>query len=102
MSLAYLGSQHDSLIWADIAEEAWRAHDKFGDQLDLTDLEWLAILAEEFGEAAMAVTKREVRPVNPAFRTPGTRRDLRAEVVQIAAVAARWLRVMDERLPDAD
>ncbi len=79
----------------EVSEEADRARRKFGDQTGLTDLEWLAVLGEEFGEAAMAVTKRNVGPV--AEDNTVTLADLRAEALQVAAVAARWVRAIDDR-----
>lgn len=77
----------------EISEEADRARAKFGEQLDATDLEWLAILTEELGEAAMEVTKNCVRPLTPS---EGYTARLRAELLQVAAVAARWVRAIDE------
>ena len=82
-------------VLEDVEDEAQRARDKFGSQTDLSDLEWLAILGEEFGEAAMEVTKNYVRPLIPGR---GFEERLRAEVIQVAAVAARWVRAIDARL----
>lgn len=93
---AYLGNPHDSPVWEQISDEIARAERKFGLQLHLNDLEWFAVLAEEVGEVAMDVTKREVRPVNLTADSP-TSRDLRAEIVQVAAVAVRWLDALDQR-----
>lgn len=73
-----------------------RADAKHGENLHLTDLEWLAVLAEEFGEVAKAVTEREVRPVVLTADSP-TASDLRDELLQVAATAYRWVRAMDER-----
>lgn len=77
----------------EVSEEADRARQKFGDQTSATDLEWLAILTEELGEAAMDVTKNRVRPLTP---TPGYSARLRAELLQVAAVAVRWVRAIDD------
>lgn len=78
----------------DVAGEIGNALHKFGAQNHLTDLEWLAVLGEEFGEVAMHVTKTSVPPItNPEF-TPDM---LRAELVQVAAVAVRWVAVLDHR-----
>lgn len=82
----------------EVSEEADRARVKFGEQTDATDLEWLAILTEELGEAAMEVTKNRVRPLTPVV---GYTARLRAELLQVAAVAARWVRALDERGPEA-
>lgn len=79
----------------DIAEETKRASDKFGPQFGISDLEWQSVLLEEVGEAAKNVTKMFVGPV---AEDPGVMpADLRAEVVQIAAVAARWVHALDNR-----
>ena len=75
--------------------EAWRARNKFGDQEHLTDLEWLAVLAEEFGEAAMHVTKTSVRPVTDDLPAAELVKELR----QVAAVAVRWIAVIEGRSP---
>lgn len=93
MSTVYLED-----ILDEVFEEADRARVKFGEQTFATDLEWLAILAEELGEAAMEVTKNRVRPLTP---TEGYAARLRAEVIQVAAVAARWVRALDDRGPEA-
>jgi hypothetical protein len=78
----------------DVKLEGLRARDKFGDQFDATDLEWLAILTEELGEVAMEVTKNCVRPLTQTF---GYLDRLRAEVIQVAAVAARWVEAIDRK-----
>lgn len=77
-------------VLTDIAAEWLRARAKFGDQQELSWTEWLAVLAEEFGEAAMEVCKGAVRPFE--HRPPAL---LRAELVQVAAVAARFISAMD-------
>lgn len=77
-------------VLLDIAAEWLRARAKFGDQQELSWTEWLAVLAEEFGEAAMEVCKGAVRPFE--HRPPTL---LRAELVQVAAVAARFISAMD-------
>jgi len=80
-------------ILADIMDEMQRAQDKFGSQTGSMDLEWLAILAEEFGETAQVVTKTSVFPITNPELYP----ELRAELLQVAAVAIRWLYVIDWR-----
>lgn len=77
----------------EVLTEASRAGAKFGAQAGLTDTEWLAVLVEEVGEAA-----RELNETGLA----GQPRDLellRAEVIQVAAVALRWLEAVERRRP---
>lgn len=90
MSLLYL----EPILLDDVSTEADRARSKFGDQFHLTDTEWLAVLAEEFGEAAQLVTKMCVPPITNPELTLDT---LREEVVQISATAARWIAALDHR-----
>ena len=91
---AYVGNPHDCPVWEEISDEAAAAERKFGRQVDLDEIEWFAVLAEEFGEVAMDITKRNVPPVGADAPGPLA---LRREVVQVAAVCARWLEVMDRR-----
>ena len=88
MSAPYLSD-----IFEDVSDEGQRAREKFGEQGHLTDLEWQSILLEEVGEAAMLVTKGSVRPATDSIDP----KQLRAELVQIAAVTMRWIRTLDER-----
>jgi len=89
VSQMYLAEQAN-----DASDEAQLARAKFGEQLRLTDLEWQSILLEEVGEAAMIVTKKDVRPATDDIPLAL----LREEVVQVAAVALRWLAAIDHRL----
>jgi hypothetical protein len=96
-------------VFEDVSEEGDRARHKFGEQSDSTDERWLAILMEETGEAATevmrvgnpgldALLKRSNQtgiPLDDEDIDPMIR--LRREVVQVAAVAMRWVRSMDER-----
>ncbi len=60
-----------------------------------TDLERLAVLAEEFGELSIEVCKGIEK--GRQVRRPG----LREEAKQVAAVAAAWVVAIDEgRLPE--
>jgi len=97
-------------VFEDVSEEGDRARQKFGDQSDSTDERWLAILMEEAGEAATevlragnpdldALLKRSIQtgiPLDPEDIDPMVR--LRKEVVQVAAVAMRWVRSIDDRV----
>jgi hypothetical protein len=78
-------------IFGDIVFERIRQESKWGLQ-EHGPLQWLAILAEEFGEAAMAVNEVEAGRITPAVLE-----NLRAEIVQTAAVAVAWLDDWDRR-----
>lgn len=58
----------------------------------LTNAEKLAILVEEVGEVAREVLTQEGRRL--ARDTVGTKEALRAELVQVAAVAVAWIEVL--------
>ncbi|MBA3575581.1 MAG: hypothetical protein H0W37_11615 [Pseudonocardiales bacterium] len=78
---------------AEVAEAGAR----FGPQDRLTDAEWLAVLAEEVGEAAKEVTHL----IEPRFRSRVHPRLVQAalaeEITQVAAVAVRWLAALGRR-----
>ena len=86
-------------IFYDVSHEANAARNKFGTQTNLNNLEWLSILAEEFGEAAMLVTQLHVPPVETDWWVQRQKlAELEKEVQQTAAVAMRWLvRIRQER-----
>ena len=54
-----------------------------------TDLERLAVLAEEFGEASIEVCKA----ITPAGQE--RREGLREELIQVAAVSLAWVAAID-------
>ena len=93
MTMPYTKAQ---IVMGTVSNAIEEADAKHGDNLHLTGLEWLAVLAEEFGEAAAIVTKREVPPVNLTADSP-TSRHLRDELLQVAATAVRWVRAIDEQ-----
>lgn len=73
--------------------ERRRQNVKWGVQ-DHDHLMWLAILGEEFGETAQAI----LQAYEKANDSPATRQAIiRAELVQVAAVALAWLENMDRR-----
>lgn len=69
-------------IWDEVQAERDRAHAKHGEEsmeaLDVTDLKRLAILMEEVGEVAHALTY------------DGYLSELRSELVQVSAMAGAW------------
>lgn len=67
------------LFLAEIADERARQDAKWGSGRKLPNDVWLRILAEEFGEVAMALNDDE--PVE----------NLRAELTQVAATAIAWM-----------
>jgi NTP pyrophosphatase (non-canonical NTP hydrolase) len=85
-------------VYEQIRIERERAHDKHGvssmEALDPLDLVRLAILVEEFGEVAREFN--EARRIADAMFGDGVlanniaRDDLRAELIQVAAMAAAW------------
>lgn len=86
----------DHALCLEVAAEGRRAADLHGEPSDRPGRDWLAILAEEFGEVAMEVTKGEVPPVNRDRSEYLT--DLRSELVQVASVAMRWLAAVDREI----
>lgn len=105
MSQPYLSD-----VFEDVSEEGDRARSKFGSQSDSTNERWLAILMEEVGESATevlrvgnpeldALLKRSNEtgiPLDDGDIEPLLR--LRKEVVQVGAVALRWLQSIDHQL----
>jgi hypothetical protein len=88
---------HKGEIAEEVDYEIGQAEKKFGRQLELNDLEWQSILLEEVGEAASLVTKGSVRPATDPYLTDHPE-ELRGEIVQVAAVAIRWIDAIDERM----
>lgn len=85
---------HGWAPYADIHRERIRAHAKHGakgnsrENTAWDDAEWLPILMEELGEAAHELT----------YDAGGDRPErLRAELVQVAAMAAAWIEAIDAR-----
>ena len=78
-------------VYVDIAEEMERQNEKYRTfSRSRPDLVMLAVLTEEVGEAAECVLKADVD--HEAHNST-----LRAELVQIAAVAVQWLAYVDQR-----
>lgn len=83
-----------SIVYADVHEERERAHAKHGaagnsrEDAAWNDAEWLPILVEEVGEVAHELTY-DVQSQRKMDR-------LRAELVQVAAMACAWIAAIDE------
>lgn len=82
-------------VYQEVHNERERAHAKHGakgnsrEQVVWTDPEWLPILMEELGEAAHEMTYDTELPLD------GIRARLRAELVQVAAMACAWIDSID-------
>ena len=97
-------------VFEDVSEEGQRAREKFGEQSDSSDERWLAILMEECGEAATevlrvgnpeldALLRRSIRTgISLDDDDLDARVRLRKEIVQVAAVAMRWVQSLDSRM----
>lgn len=82
---------HD--VSREILQARERAHAKHGansiEAIPANDPRWLSILVEELGEAAHELT----------YDSGGTLKSLRAELVDIAAVATAWIEAIDHDPP---
>lgn len=56
---------------------------------------WLAIAGEEFGEVAQRVCRADIPPIGDIDRRRELR-ELRHELVQLAAVCVAWLEHLDD------
>lgn len=74
-------------IYCDISDERERQNRKWGGVQDLPAYTYLAVAAEEFGEAAQAALHDEFGG--------GHAGTLRTELVQLAAVIVQWLEHID-------
>lgn len=72
----------------DIVDERNRQDARFGQQ-DHDDLTWGSLLAEELGEVHKAV--------NDYMFKGAPHREVREELVQVAAVAVAWIEAIDRR-----
>lgn len=79
--------QHLLDVLGEVSQERQRQDDRFGEQ-NRPPIEWLAILAEEFGEVS-----REV--VDGHFGDEGIRDNYRTELIQLAAVAVAAAQCLD-------
>lgn len=93
-------------IFRDIFAERVRQDDKWGQQ-NHTQMIWLGILAEEFGEAAKEVNELHFRPgsiteqnsvayqIEPHDSIHTQRVRIRTELIQVAAVAVAMIESLD-------
>ncbi len=80
-----------------ILDEMRRADERWGLAHDPPDAIWLAVLAEELGEAAKEVNEPWPQPLNERERQA-----LYGELAQVAAVAMRWMVRLKRREEQAD
>lgn len=80
-------------VLRDVATERIRQDDKWGCQCANIDFEWVSILTEEVGEAAAEANEANFR----SGKNRGDFTKLRAELVQVAAVAVAWVECIDGR-----
>jgi NTP pyrophosphatase (non-canonical NTP hydrolase) len=81
------------ICW-DIYEERLRQDKKWGDQSGNKDSVWSTVLTEEVGEAAQEVLRYEYgTDINKSIALS----NLRAELIQVAAVAVAWVEALDKR-----
>ena len=79
----------------EVSMERARQDEKWGEQ-NHDDFTWLAILTEELGEVAEGALVQ-------VYEGSGTPHDVRAELIQVAAVAVSWIECLDrctERVDD--
>lgn len=80
-------------ILKQIKNERDRQIKKFSDKRPYSNLDWLAVLAEKFGEVAGDVCKREVPP--EANNSNELRGGIKTELIQCAAVCVAWVEALD-------
>lgn len=68
-----------------ILDEIIRQDEKWGKDRILNNLEWLSILAEEFGEVS-----KEVVELNTNLNTSNKNDNLKNELIQVAAVCIQF------------
>lgn len=78
----------------EVFDERERQDAKWGQQ-NHTPAGWLAVLMEEVGEAAQQVAQGWIEPVSLEGHSMRTARELRAELVQVAAVAVATIESLD-------
>lgn len=64
---------------------------------DYTDFQRMCILAEEVGEVANILCRTSVPPIGAGVNPERERVNLRAELIQVASVAVRWVEKLDQR-----
>lgn len=84
-------------VLQEVLAERIRQDGLWGEQ-NWHDFEGISILTEEVGEAAQAANEANSR----SGKTPGDYSQLRAELIQVAAVAVNHIEIIDRRIAKAD
>lgn len=86
----YIHTMGDRVVntLVDVFDERVSQDEKWGVQ-EHDDYVWNAILGEEVGEVAQALIDHEFKGTD--------HKDVRAELVQVAAVAVAWIEAIDRR-----
>jgi NTP pyrophosphatase (non-canonical NTP hydrolase) len=79
-------------VLQEVLAERIRQDSKWGEQ-NCHDFEWVSIMTEEVGESAQAANEANFK----SGKTRGDFSHLRAELVQVAAVAVAWIECIDRR-----
>ncbi len=93
-------------VLVDVEQERRRQDGKFGSQTHLTDLFWLGIEGEEFAELSQRFAQAARLVLHPDEQLERDQLEevvkaLRAELVQVSAVAVAWIEAIDTRKPAA-
>ena len=82
-------------ITTKILKERYSQDQKWGEQ-NHSDLKWISILGEEFGEVCKEVT--EDNPATERIKSSSDcQRDLKKELIQTCAVCIAWLEAIERR-----
>ncbi len=81
---------------ADVVIETNRSKRKHGDN-SYSDFQRLCILTEEVGEVANVLCRLYVPPISAGLNVPREMQNLRAELIQVQSVAARWVEALDAK-----
>lgn len=88
----------DYSVLNEVGDERFRQDEKWGVQNHI-QIAWLAILAEEFGEAAKEVNELHFRPGTETHHSTAVyeaqKARLREELIQVAAVAVAMIESLD-------
>lgn len=76
-------------VMACVSQERIRQDERWGEAHDPGDWVMLAVLVEEVGEVGTALQE--------PWPDPADTRSLRAELVQVAAVAVKWAELIERR-----
>lgn len=89
------GDDNQNPVIQSILSERQRQDEKWGEQ-NHPPMAWMGILGEEFGELCQAVNETHFNN-GPEERAKGGYANMRAEAVQVAAVAVQFIEALDRR-----